>query len=790
MRILDHLIQTIRSAAAYNAEAQVAPACILWPDPNRQWQAALPALLAAMPELFMLGAYDPAARTGPAIWLRGVLAGVLPPGAAPPGWNEERNSVSPVSPPVFYLPGFSRQELRDVNTCPAELKPLVELQFRGAIWAQVNARDWTILAFLQSARGGLGLDVAVDAETRSAMQGALTWLLDEELAALHGRRLEAIDFNRLIVEDPVRDLLHWIDQEDAFRQQRGPEAWQAFADITRTQYGLDPARDSVLDGAAALAARKGAWQQVWARFCEAPQRYTAIPDRIRRCTMSTPDLFASAATHEGWPQWNDLQETALRAELRALRAQPPHSVRRRIADLEQQHGARRRLVWAALGQAPLARALKALADLAAATELSLAAGASDELVDGYQRSGWRADNALLAALAAVKTPEDHAAVLAAAGAMYVTWAETAARYLQQLVETTGYPGGGLSNLTTPLRQPGRCMLFVDGLRFDLAQQLAERLTAAGSNVASRPRWSALPSVTATAKPATTPVADQIRGADATSDFDPLIAATRQSLKGGYHLHKLLEDAGWQVLAGEALGDPTGSAWCEAGSIDTEGHNRGWRLVYQLETLLDAIAERIQRLQAAGWHTIHVITDHGWLLFPGGLPKADLPAALTENKWGRCAAIKPGSYTPARLYPWFWNPAHSFALAGGVSCYRAGMEYAHGGLSLQECLTLELTVTVARESVRPSVTITDVGWKGMRCAVAVAGDTSGLVADIRTHAGHAGSSLAMKPRAFKANGVASLVVENADLAGAPAVVVVIDADGALITQTPTILGGSA
>jgi hypothetical protein len=568
MRILDHLIQTIRSAAAYNAEAQVAPACILWPDPNRQWQAALPALLAAMPELFVLGAYDPAARTGPAIWLRGVLAGVLPPGAAPPGWDEERNSVSPVSPPVFYLPGFSRQELRDVNTCPAELKPLVELQFRGAIWAQVNARDWTILAFLQSARGGLGLDVAVDAETRSAMQGALTWLLDEELAALHGRRLEAIDFNRLIVEDPVRDLLHWIDQEDAFRQQRGPEAWQAFADITRTQYGLDPARDSVLDGAAALAARKGAWQQVWARFCEAPQRYTAIPDRIRRCTMSTPDLFASAATHEGWPQWNDLQETALRAELRALRAQPPHSVRRRIADLEQQHGARRRLVWAALGQAPLARALKALADLAAATELSLAAGASDELVDGYQRSGWRADNALLAALAAVKTPEDHAAVLAAAGAMYVTWAETAARYLQQLVETTGYPGGGLSNLTTPLRQPGRCMLFVDGLRFDLAQQLAERLTAAGSNVASRPRWSALPSVTATAKPATTPVADQIRGADATSDFDPLIAATRQSLKGGYHLHKLLEDAGWQVLAGEALGDPTGSAWCEAGSIDT------------------------------------------------------------------------------------------------------------------------------------------------------------------------------------------------------------------------------
>ncbi len=792
MRILDHLIRTIRSAANHNAEAQAAPACILWPDHDRQWQAAIPVLQAAMPELFVLGRYDPAARTGPAIWLRCVLSGVLPPGAEPPEWDarnrvSSRNSVSDTAPPIFYMPGYSRQDLRDVNTCPADLKAIVELQFRGVIWSQVNARDWTIQAFLQSARGGLGLDVATDAETKSAMQGALTWLLDEDLAALQGRRLEAIDFNRLIVEDPVRDLLHWIDQAETFRQRRGAEEWQAFADITRTQYGLDPERESVLDGASALASHEGAWQQVWARFCEAPQRYTSIPDRIRRCPMPATDLFANAATHDGWPQWNDSQEAALRADLMALADLPAQSARRRIGELEKQHGERRHLVWATVGDAPLARALKPLADLAAATEISLAAGSIDDLVAGYQRSGWRADNAFLATLAAVKAPEDVAAVKAAAGAMYLAWAEEAARYLQQLVETAGYPGSGLSGATAAPGKPGVCHLFVDGLRFDLAQRLVERLDAAGCTVASRPRWSALPSVTATGKPAVSPVAGQIRGADATSEFDPMIVATGQSLKGGYNLHKLLEDAGWQVLTGEALGDPTGSAWCEAGSIDAEGHQRGWRLACHADELLDEVAERIQRLQAAGWHTIHIITDHGWLLFPGGLPKVDLPAMLTENKWGRCAAIKPGSYTPARLYPWFWNPTHSFALADGVSCYKAGMEYAHGGLSLQECLTLELTVTTANDPVRRAVAITDVGWKGMRCSIAVEGDASGLVADIRTHAGRPDSSLAVTPKEFKANGVASVVVEDADLAGTQAVIVVLDAEGALITQMPTTLG---
>jgi hypothetical protein len=119
-----------------------------------------------------------------------------------------------------------------------------------------------------------------------------------------------------------------------------------------------------------------------------------------------------------------------------------------------------------------------------------------------------------------------------------------------------------------------------------------------------------------------------------------------------------------------------------------------------------------------------------------------------------------------------------------------MEYAHGGLSLQECLTLALTVTAAKAPVRRSVTLTDVGWKGMRCSIAVEGDTSGLTADIRTDAGRPESSLAVTPKPFKETGVVSLVVEEVDLAGMQAVIVVLDAEGALIAQTPTILGGSS
>ena len=60
------------------------------------------------------------------------------------------------------------------------------------IWSQVNAKDWTILAFLKSNQGGLGLDVAQDKEAKHAMQLALYVILDEELERLQGNHTQAL----------------------------------------------------------------------------------------------------------------------------------------------------------------------------------------------------------------------------------------------------------------------------------------------------------------------------------------------------------------------------------------------------------------------------------------------------------------------------------------------------------------------------------------------------------------------------------------------------------------------
>ena len=770
MKVLEQLLKAVRNAATFNPEVQVAPACILWPDRDRQWEAALPVLQAELPELLILGDFAPDKRTGPAIWLRCVLAGQAPDVPLPPDRT-----------PIFYLPGVSRQDLRAIESCPDHLKPLAELQYRGVIWSQINAKDWTILAFLKSDQSGLGLDVAQDNETKNAMQLALSRLLDEDVSLLAGKRLNRDYFNTLLTGgDPIRDLLQWLDQGEAFQASRGENEWQAFVEVCTSQLGFNPRNDGLLAGAVRLANHEGPWHGVWERYCEAPKRYPNIPAQIRKCRPPSDTLFWHMAdgSFDGWPQWNEDQEKSLHRDLMALAKVPAHVARTKIRDLEKQHGHRRSLVWAELGDAPLACALAHLAFIAANTENGLAAGSLDDLVAGYRAQGWQVDDAVMQALAQVDRPADLAAVTTAIRSAYLPWVEESARYLQKIWELQ--PG------ETQAQTEATCLVFVDGLRFDCAKRLAAALEEAGCAVEESVRWAALPSVTGTGKPAVAPLPvkpDQVGEEPAGYNFELVTA---------YHLRKVIEENGYTVPEKNIGTCPTpaaaGRLWMEFGDIDHEGHDRGWKLAKHLDALLAEIRNRITELLAAGWTSVRIVTDHGWLLVPGGLPKIDLPSVLVDSKWGRCASLKPGASCGQRLYPWHWNPNLCFALADGVSCFKKGEEYSHGGLSLQECLTLHLTVSVGASAKAATVEFTDVVWKGLRCTVAVDGDFSGLSVDVRRQAGNASSSVVVGIKALKSNGTASVVVEDEDMEGQEAVVVLIDAKGTLITQADTVIGG--
>jgi hypothetical protein len=766
--VLDALLSAFAQACVYNRNDQAPPAVLLWPDQDRQWQPLLPRLRGILPHLLTLGAYDPPTRTGPAIWLRCMLTKTLP---GLTYWPEDTT-------PIVYLPGISRPRLRAVEDCPADLQPLVGLQYRGAFFSHGNGKDWSISAFLQSDRVGLGLDIARDTATQDALKTALVELVDIEVDKLAGKQLSADDFHALVVPEPDRMILQWLNDPAATREQWGKSRWKTFRNICKKGYDFDPEADGELAGAELLGLRQKKWEAVWQRLADGPGPYPNVPDRLRAARPKTIGLFDLA---ESWPQDNEQMEQDLRQVFQNINTVPAAEVKAKLADLEQRHGQRRAWVWAKMGRAPLAVALEQIAALAEAAK-PLAGASLNALADSYTSGGWKADAAMLATLAGVKTAEDVAAVREVIRTLYQPWLRDMAERFHKLAPNVlEHPG------RKPTRkEPGKgtCILFADGLRYDVGQKLRAALGGRGLAVDPGWHWSAVPPVTPTAKPALSPVADLLVGTADGDGFCPAVADTEKKLTNE-RFHQLLEGRGYQILKGDATGDPTGLAWTECGQIDRTGHDQGWVLARRLEEEVQALADRTAALLAAGWKEVQIVTDHGWLLLPGGLPKEELPGYLAQDRWGRCALPKPGSTLTVPQKPWHWSNSVWIALAPGISCFVAGKEYAHGSLSLQECLVPQFKVTAARKA--PTATIKSAKWVGMRCKVEVVGNAAGLRVDLRTKLADAASSL-VTPKPVEADGTASVLVEDDSVLGTAAFLVLVTAGGQVLEKQSTMVGG--
>jgi hypothetical protein len=492
---------------------------------------------------------------------------------------------------------------------------------------------------------------------------------------------------------------------------------------------------------------------------------------------------------ETWPDENDEAEKTLRRGLQQLAEVNSTEAREKILVMEKEHAVRRHWVWAKLGLSPLARALAHLAALAAYTTTNMGGDSPEAMADLYAHGGYLADDAVLRALADVKSAEDHGAVAGAIRALYLPWVNDAAEHLQTLVASSPLPGKGSSVQEAVSVEAGTCILFVDGLRLDVAQRLAGLAKDREIRVVQGRRWAALPTVTGTAKPAVTPVAKQIVGHHLGDTFVPDVEETGQAVTQD-RLRKLLEAGGYQCLSASEVGRPQDvgpRAWTEYGQFDRLGHDLQAKLACRIDEQLELVMERIEGLLTAGWRQVRVVTDHGWQLVPGGLPTMTLAKFLTGSRWSRCATVKAGAQVSVPTAGWYWNPTEVFAFGAGVRCFGEGNQYAHGGISLQECVIPDMVFSLDFALPLMTANIGDVQWLGLRCRVSVEPADTLVTADIRTKVGDAASSIvAAKP--VDKDGRVGLLVEDDSLLGTTVSVVLLDISGRVIAKRATTVGG--
>ncbi len=761
--VLQHVEAALRQASSFDRNDRRPPAALLWPDKESEWRPVVTRLVTSLP-IVNIGAYD-GERAGPAIWVRCVVDRTIA-------------GVPDDQIPIVYLPGYDRADLRTIEGCPAELQPIVELQYRGALFGSRAGRDWTLTAFFSNRDEGLGIEIGRDADTAEAFERALPILLDEPVESLRQKApLRATDLGALLDPDPVKTLLGWLSDPESLDALDDAQR-EEFVRVARSEYGFSPSDDGPIAAAEKLGGRAGPWKRVWDRFAENPRRYPGVVDRLRQ---ARPQDVLVVEHPESWPQDNDTGERELRAALAGLRDRPVDDVRAEIARLESAHGERRTWVWAELGRASLAAALGHLSALAAQTERQLAGETPTEIGETFASSGWKADAAALLALGSVDAAPDRQAVEGVVAGLYRPWADACARRFQAAVLAHGSNGFGAVPLPAGA---GECVLFTDGLRFDLGARLRNLLEERGLEIDLGWQLAALPSLTATAKPAVSLAAARLAGG---SDFDTVVAETGQAVTAEI-LRRTIASEGVTVVSNGVIADPSMSGWAEFGNVDAIGHSQTDRFAQDVAGHVGDIADRVVALLESGWQSVRVVTDHGWLYVPGGLEKTNLPQHLTVKRKGRAARLKDDvGEVDHPVVPWRWDPSVRIAVAPGLSCYTEGRVYEHGGLSPQECVTPVLTVRAPGSST--AVVIDELTWVGMRVRVRVEDAPAGARIDVRTRAGVPNSLPLVQPGEIS-EGAATVLITQDDAVGMAAFVVVLSSDGSLLAQRSTTIGGEA
>ena len=679
MQVIDYLVTQLRDSARYNSQVQVSPAVVLWTDETQQWQAAMPIIKRYLPELLELGEYRPTERTGPAIWLKCMIAGTAP-----------EQSLPADAIPILYLPGVSRKDLRAIDQCSLALQPLAELQYRGCWWAYNTAgRDWSVGSFLSNPKVGLQLDVAKDGQTQQAMLGVLPDLLESQATDLQGKRLEASDLYALAGGDPIRNMLEWLNEPEVTRGKwQKSNQWQHFCGQSKDAFGVDPAGMAASSLLPRLCEAQGPWQGVWGRFVDTAVHH---PSLVKALHQVQPSELLSDPTH--YPFVNQHEEQKLSHALNALVPEDVAHIRTQLALLEAVHAPRREWLWAELGLASWARMLAPMSQLAELTRQPLGGPDIATMANHYQEKVWQTDDLALQvmALASDSAMEQVSAQLLSK--LYTPWLEAVTLHFQQLVKQQGYPGiQGVQEPVAHYQGASTVLFFIDGLRLDIGHRLKHLLEQATLHATLKSRWSALPSLTATAKAAVTPLSPLLTGDLENDDFIPQFAESGDAFSTHY-FKKGLSQAGWQYLEGQDCGEPEqGKAWVQCGDLDNLGHERQQSLPKYIDLALKGVVERIVSLLDAGWGRVHVVTDHGWLWAPDKLPKANITKHMTELRTPRCAILKGNAHSDYLQCSWHWNSAVRVVMAPGISLFQAGDYYNHGGVSLQECLTPELIIT--------------------------------------------------------------------------------------------------
>ncbi|MBI2568442.1 MAG: PglZ domain-containing protein [Candidatus Schekmanbacteria bacterium] len=728
--ILDALVNQFVQRFQHEKRARVC----LWFDERREFIRLLPALrehLAAMTHPpFRFLEYDEEQRRGQ-IWLKYEIRRALN-GAGP----AERNHLRFVA----YVP-LSEDRLERAGTDgEAPLDLLAEYRLAGILW-RVGGKRPTLFSFLRQA--GVSLPDG-PSEQRRLYEGGADSLLAKYAAKFVDRPAvfwsipltPGLAQSRLIgdADQIILDLA--VDPEVAWKSLRDKGLAGELVEIVRERYGFEAPAASpgewVRDLVAVLALTEtflGYGEPRDFPFMDRLPDLTLRPHHVQLLQRWLRDSNSRAA----WDCW--VQEVETKIDLSAwARGRPglsfgfPHLVRLRWDD-----------VWEAFEQAaPKAsatveffdRCQELIANEANLGKTSHAAIGRWSLLrdlgvfvhacgDGEARVGKVTTVADLARAYVDAAPtielqhiriryraEEHnlPAAIRVADRAYADYANALnTRFFPRLMAEGTAAVPGLPDVTPHLEQRlwhakgRRAVVIVDALRYDCAFAIKEVLRE--EDVGIEPVVAMLPTVTPIGMTALLPLSGASVGLQMKSNsLHPTVNGKDTSALSNRIAY--LEAFGatcLDIADAEAAGDAphgAGDLLVVFGHDDVDhiGHGEAQTLIRHVQLEVDRLTRLIRKLHRWGYATVHVVTDHGFVL----LDEARLPEeVLCDKDWcharkERFAIVPAAADLPVATFPFRWDDRVKVAVPPGLAFFKTEKSFSHGGAALQEIIIPHLT----------------------------------------------------------------------------------------------------
>lgn len=767
--IYDKVVQALKQAENHNSNIMVKPEVILWPDPESQWTDVICVLQESIPQLLIYGNYEPSKKQGPAIWIKCMIAKMLPEA----NWNSD-------AIPIIYMPGVSKTDLRNLENAVFNFQPLLEYQYTGTLFTQENGREWSILSFVENPISGLGVKVSQDSATKVALRKTLPTIFQDAEVLANKSIIDSEYLNNLLFPDMIPCILKWMCKGDTFLQNMDKGKIEVFNSLCKSQYDFELDQKNIKAIAEKLGSQKNSWKYVWQLYATAPHKYPEIESLLRLAKPADLGSGIFALPDESWPQVNEQKEEFLAHSLEKAAKLDNSKSLTALIDLEKENSIRRDWVWFELGKSPLVAALQYLVKMALKASEAFPSYTIEELKFYYTDSGYSVDQFMRKSLASVKSERDKNIIKSYIQLFYQPWLESITNKFQKHLDSDA----SIFTSQTANVETEQFVLFVDAFRYELADEFCKHLAENNLKVSLQAGWSAIPSLTPTAKPNVSPIATSISTQSNIDEFRPELQNGKDLLTNVFRDALKLNDFKYITNANEIQGE--GKYWQEIGDIDTKGHEEQSDIVKRIEELFDQVQEAIEAAFEKGIRRIKVVTDHGWLLLPGGLPKTQLNAGLAETRWGRCALIKEGAITDLLHLPWRWNPSVFIAYAPGITFFKANEEYAHGGISIHECLVPNIIIENSNVlSIEAEVKV--VKWVNLKCTVQTLDVPDGYSIDIRTKYNDSKTSIVLSKNRILKDNIVSLMVDDAAEAQA-AIIVLLDENGRILDKKPTTVGG--